>query len=102
LTRQTARSGHCRNIALPTVNTWGTTWANVDHPLAPVAMSNSSVALNTGNSITVIPNPGKGNFTLNYQSTRKGEALITVYNFTGNIVYNNKVPVSQGNQQDQP
>jgi hypothetical protein len=85
-----------QEYAQTTVNLWATRWANVDHPAAPTALVNPANTALTNNTLTVNPNPGKGYFTVNYQTSKQGEATVRVYNLTGNIIYNNKVSVTAG------
>jgi hypothetical protein len=85
-----------QEYAQPTVNKWGTSWANVGTPAAPVAAVTTGNEISNDKNIIVIPNPGQGNFTVNYQAGKSGEAVITVYRLNGNIVYNKKVSVTAG------
>jgi hypothetical protein len=85
-----------QEYAQVSVNKWGTSWANVDHPAAPQAAVKQVTSSVIDNAISVIPNPGKGNFTVNYQAAKQAEVSMTVYKLTGSVVYSKKVLVNEG------
>jgi hypothetical protein len=55
--------------------------------------------VNNYNSVTVSPNPSKGNFILNYEAKKAGKATITVYGLNGSAVYNQAILMKEGMNQ---
>lgn len=86
-----------QEYATTPANTWGTVWANVGAPAEPPMASLESSELTKSEAVaSVSPNPSKGNFVLNYTTKTEGNAVITVYNLKGDIVFTKKITVSEG------
>jgi len=86
-----------QEFAKTPANTWATQWANVSPvalagPVAVTDVSPKTVDL----SVSLTPNPAKGAFNVNYQSTKTGNITLTVFDASGNAVYTRKAVVSVG------
>ena len=79
---------------------WGTVWANVT-PAEPIASTTTSsdAVINSDHSLNISPNPSKGNFILNYEAKKTGNATITVYSLNGSTVYNQAILMKEGMNQ---
>lgn len=77
-------------------NTWGTYWANVNAALFAFSGPDVNRLKVDDKSITVNPNPGKGNYNISYIAAKAGNIFITVYNISGDPVLTHQLTVTAG------
>ena len=91
-----------QEFANTTINTWGTWWAHVSAPAAAAIIAKDAPvesSLSNNLSLIISPNPAKDVATMKWQSTISGEAILSVINVQGAVVFDQKIQVLKNNNQ---